>query len=340
MLRVLALVWGVLLCVFAHAETPSHGGKPLLDVDPVRTRSLGYVSQGPSAAGLSTSTEVWTVTRRWYEVSDEAGLAWSANSGLTWDEKYAAWVDSLVQTTSEDGHVTVELTTPWGKTLPSPRLECAEMAMFLRVAFAAWHELPFYMRAYSPTHGTSIYSGHFGIVDGAGARISGTPSYRTAYTDHTSTLAGQDPSFIVANWPSDATLRTKSLTTAQDDDVGFLGADAYFGAYADEIFLNKRVGHFLLRLLTWHGSMHLASPHNAWNLAPEAIREGDVLLHRWQSSGIGHAMVVKEVTDLGGGQFDTEIIFGSMPRIQPKWYGPELSKSYFTNEKGGGPAIS
>ena len=67
---------------------------------------------------------------RWYEEDDSAGFVWPSYSGLTWDEKYALWVENLNPVTALDGHVTVELETPWGSTLPAPRLECAEMAIF------------------------------------------------------------------------------------------------------------------------------------------------------------------------------------------------------------------
>jgi len=311
-------------------------GKPLLQVDSYR--SVGVDAYGPPS-WVSRSTEVWEVTRRWYHRTDEAGIAWPANSGLTWDEKYAAWVDSLVQTTGDDGYVTVELATPWGKKLPSPALECAEMGMFLRATFASWYDLPFFMTAYHPTYGTLHY-GNFGIVTHGGTRVSGTPYFRSAYEDYTDDYANANNTFIVDNWPHDDALRAKYLTSAKDDAVEFLGEDAYAGAYFDEIFLNKRVGHFMLRLLTNFGSMHVASAKNTFNLVPEEVREGDLLVERWQSNGIGHVMVVKEVDALSGGHMNAEIMFGSMPRIQPRWYGPSIAKSYFTNQMTGGSAQS
>jgi len=308
-------------------------GKELLGVAP-GYRSVGYTSNGPSLSGLSPSTEVWPVTRDWDGLDDAPGIAWSASSGLTWEEKYSAWIDSMGSTTSDDGYTTVLLTTPWGKSLPAPRLECAELAMFLRVTFASWYELPFFMQAWSSTYG-NVYSGNFGVVNSSGGRISGTASYASSYEDYTDDFAGQSNSWIVANWPDDTTLEAKALTALEDDHNDFLGADAYSGAYFDEIFLNKRVGYFLLRLLTWHGSMHLASASNLWNLEPEAIREGDVLLHRWQSQGIGHTMVIKTVDPLPGGHVEGEIIFGSMPRIQGVWYPSNIAKSYFTSDYAG-----
>ena len=290
---------------------------------------------------MSWDTTVWDTPNRWYQVSDEAGLAWSSHSGLTWDEKYAAWVDSLPATVSESGKTTVLLTTPWGRELPSPRLECAEMAMFLRVTFASWHGLPFFMTAYSSTYG-DIHYGHFGIVDDDGARLSGYPRFATAYTDYTDTHGHLPEAELLASWPDDAVLEDRQLTSSGDDYIQFLdpGEGEYAGAYMDEIFLNKRTGHFLARLLVNYGSIHLASARNTWNLQPEAIREGDLLMQRWQSQGIGHTVVVKEVGTLPDGNLDVEVIFGSMPRIQPVWYEVAIAKSYFTSQKSGGPALS
>jgi len=294
-------------------------------------------SQGPAIAGMASTHRVWDATRDWEDEDNAAGLAWPTNSGLNWEEKYAAWVDSMEKTTAENGHVTMGITTPWGRELPGPRLECSEMGMFLRALFASWYNLPFYMTASS--NGSSVHYGHFGIVDNTGARKSGTPSYKAAYTDYTTSFAGQSNSQILANWPDDATLETKSLVNSQEDAVEFLGEDAYFGAYVDEMVLNKRAGYFLIKLLEDFGSIHFASDRNLWNVEPEAIRPGDILLHRWQSSGIGHVMVIKEVDPLPGGNLDVAIAYGSMPRIQPVWYETAIAKSYFTSDYAGSAEI-
>jgi hypothetical protein len=306
-------------------------GKPLLDVaDGAQWRGPTYDVYGPSLDGLSSSTEVWTVSRRWYERSDEAGVAWSADSGLTWDEKFAAWVDAMQPTPSDDGYVTVDLLTPWGDTLPAPRLECAEMAMFLRVTFAAWHELPFFVTAWHTDVG-NVHMGHMGIVDHDGQRVPGFPSFAVDYDDH----RGDTPvSEHVGAWPSDPALAAAALTALRDDGNEFLGDEAYAGAYFDTIFGNKRVGHLLLRLLTHHGSVHLASPTNTFDLAPEALREGDFVVQRWSDWGIGHVVVLKGVDHVDG-QIDAEVVYGSMPRIQPKWYDESLSLPYLTSRTTG-----
>jgi hypothetical protein len=314
-------------------------GKQLLD--PPEGSGLGKADNvdgdsGPKTGGLAASSAAWKVTGRWYHTDPAAGIAWPASSSLTWDEKYAAWVESLKQTAAQSGYgKSFTLTTPWGKEVPAPALECAETAMFLRATFASWYGLPFYMEAYSSTYGR-IYYGHFGIVKRNGSRVPGTPSFATAYVDHTASLAGKTDAEIVAAWPTDSTLRQRYLTKLKDDKNPFLGEEAYSGAYFDEIFLNKRVGYLLLQLLTNFGSMHVASDRNTFNLEPTGLREGDVLVERWQRQGIGHTLVVKTVDDLGEGRMDAELVYGSMPRIQPKWYSASLSKSYFTSNYTGG----
>jgi len=310
-------------------------GKPLLDVDPGAGGKADTFDggAGPREATISSSTAVWEVTRRWYQTDPAPGIAWDADTELTWDEKYSAWVDGLPKL--EDGYYTTfTMTTPWGKTLPSPALECAEVAIFLRATFASWYNLPFYMSAGSSSN--RVHYGHFGIVDADGRRLSGYPKFANAYTDYTDRVAEMSQEELLANWPSDADLRTKFLTRAKDDANDFLGEDAYAGAYFDEIFLNKRAGHFLLRLLTNFGSMHLAGATNTFNLKPEATRPGDVLLERWQRRGIGHTLVVKHTEQLNEAKMEIEAMYGSMPRIQPRWYDSNKSKSYFTSELTGG----
>ena len=51
----------------------------------------------------SSRTDVWKVTHQWEDKSPEAGVAWPANSGLTWDQKYSAWIQSFEWTPGVDG---------------------------------------------------------------------------------------------------------------------------------------------------------------------------------------------------------------------------------------------
>jgi hypothetical protein len=284
--------------------------------------------QGPLVNTDTSATQVWSAKRAWEDKDPAAGLAWGANSGLNWDQKYSAWIDSMERTPSGTYFETFTFTTPFGKTLPAPKLECAELAMFLRITFASWYELPFFLTA---TDGSDrIFFGHFGARTTT-SRYKNTPNYAYSYKDH-STMA---PSQYQTSWPSDSSLRGKGLYGG-GDDMDFLFPGAKAGAYFDEVFLNKRTGHFMLLTLAYFGSMHLASTRNTYNLKPEAIAPGDVLVERWQKKGIGHTLVVKEVTPLEMGKLEANLVSGSMPRRQPKWESAVSSKSYFTNDYCGG----
>jgi hypothetical protein len=82
--------------------------------------------------------------------------------------------------------------------------------------------------------------------------------------------------------------------------------------------------------------MHLASSRNTFNLEAAAVREGDVLVKRWQKVGTGHVLIVKEVQDLTDGHIEANLVSGSMPRRQPKWENSVSSKNYFTAAATGG----
>ncbi len=53
---------------------------------------------GPQASWDNDDYQVWEIRHGWSDVTDEAGLAWANNSGLNWNEKYAAWLSGLEQT--------------------------------------------------------------------------------------------------------------------------------------------------------------------------------------------------------------------------------------------------
>src|SRR5262245_21283611 len=79
----------------------------------------GAGNPGPLLSTNTTATQVWYARNRWEETDTvaarRAGLAWGANSGLTWDDKYTAWIESLPVVQSGSGYLTYDLTTPWGK---------------------------------------------------------------------------------------------------------------------------------------------------------------------------------------------------------------------------------
>jgi hypothetical protein len=288
--------------------------------------------RGLLVATDTTRTQVWTARNRWEDTdtpaAKAAGLAWPAGSGLTWEAKYVAWIDSLAFVPSVDNYsTTVQLSTPWGKVLPSPSLECAELALFLRITFAAWYELPLFFEA-QDGQGRRVFFGHNGVRTAAG-RYASSPEFAIQYKDHTKTGAG-------APWPKDAVLRGKRIAGGEDEQP-MIGAGAHFGAYLDEIHLNKRAGYFTVLALDYLGSVNLADPANAYNIVPDSVRAGDVLIERWQRVGIGHTLVVKEVDELPGGSKDVITISGSMPRRQGVRQSGQASKSYFVNPYTGGP---
>ncbi len=282
----------------------------------------------------TTRTQVWSAKNAWEDrdtaAARAAGLAWTADSGLSWDEKFQAWIESLAWIPAENGYsTTVELTTPWGKTLPSPSLECAEMALFLRITFAAWHLLPIQLEARSG--GRIVYFGHNGVRTQAG-RFAESPEFAIRYRDYAATD-------WASSWPTDATLRTRKLWGG-DDEQPMVADGAVFGAYLDEIHVNKRAGYFTALALNYLSSVNLADTANTYNIVADAVRPGDVLVERWQRSGIGHTLVVKEVAVLGEANLDVTLLSGSMPRRQGVRESGAASKQYFTSEYAGGVGVN
>jgi hypothetical protein len=284
-----------------------------------------------------SATAVWKVKNFWGEsdtpAAREAGLAWGADSGLDWDEKYALWVGSLKKIPAQNYGETFELTTPFGKTLPAPSLECAEASLFLRATFASWYQLPFFVEA-RDGKGERVFLGHFGFrtAEGKYANSANFSNY-SDFSDRAERWREQ-------GWPEDSRLRARRLGGAQDDEQPALFEGAHAGAYFDEIFLNKRTGYFMIYLLSYFGSVNLADSSNTFNIIPEATREGDTLLHRWKRQGIGHTMVVKRVEEIVEGRFEIELVSGSMPRRQPDWESASSSKYSLTAQKGGGHEVS
>jgi len=281
-----------------------------------------------------SNTAVWEVWNDWADTDSadarRAGLAWGADSGLDWNEKFALWIDGLSKTDAHSSsYKTFTITNPQGKTIQAPVLECAEVAYFLRATFASWYHLPFFVEAVDST-GTRVFMGHFGWRTASG-RYKNSNKFRSWYRDYS------DGQYDAGNWPRDEKLRGKKLYGADDDYQPFIGEGARAGAYFDELFLNKRVGHFLILLLSNFGSIHLADSANTFNLEPGAVRQGDLLLERWQRRGIGHTLVVKHVQEgQNPGTLMAELVSGSMPRRQPKWEDPTASKRYFTSNMTGG----
>ncbi|MBK6519986.1 MAG: hypothetical protein IPG04_39105 [Polyangiaceae bacterium] len=308
------------------------------EADSTESESSDAVSDSGPLVKRNTSTEVWAVENAWADrdtpSAKKAGVAWAENSGLSWEEKYARWIETMETMPASGGWgTTITLTTPYGdKKLPGPTLECAEVAMMMRATFASWYKLPFYLRGWDAATRKSMFAGHFGFVNSNGDPVSPFPHFRDQYKDFEKSWKPGDA------WPSDAKLRAKHL--GGDDTVEFLkdatGEELGAGAYFDEIYLNKRTGHFMRLLLLYFGSVNLADGSNMFHLAPEATRAGDVLLERWQKKGIGHTIPVIRVTKPLEGKLAIEVATGSMPRRQPRYEDALSARRYFTMEETGG----
>lgn len=308
---------------------------PFVEV-PAEGKYDGSAARGPRVSA-GAPTEVWSVERDWSDVEGEAGLAWEADSGLDWEQKFDAWIASMQL---EDRHggsgQTFIVTTPYGeRRFHAPTLECAEVAYLLRAAFASWYHLPFYVQGWDAHTRQTMYAGHFGFVNRSGEKVGRFPSFRTAYRDYEGQWAPGEP------WPSDARLRGYRL--GDDDAVDFLSADGEevgAGAYFDELFLNKRVGYFMRLLLLYFGSANLADGANTFHVKAEAVAPGDILVHRWQRRGIGHVMPIMRVERHAEDALEVSVASGSMPRREPLWEDPNRARSRFTSSYAGGPGES
>jgi hypothetical protein len=292
----------------------------------------------------ASNAEVWAVENQWADKTTanakKAGVAWEADSGLSWEQKFTKWIESMERV---DGAVrsggyqssskTLRFRTPQGRVIDGPVLECADVAIWLRVTFAAWYHLPFFMTGYAS--GQPIYFGHFGVIDKAGNPVSGYALFKTLYKDTEKTWKAGDA------WPTDSVLAKKHVGT-DDDASGILvdgkplPAGAGAGAYFDQAFLNKRVGHLLVLLDANFGSAHLADGTVTYHAKAPSLHAGDVLVERWQKNGIGHVLPVMSVAHPTPETLRATLASGSMPRRQPNWDTASGSAYYFGTEATGG----
>jgi hypothetical protein len=301
------------------------------DAEPEQTEQDAISMSGPIARPGS-ATEVWEVRNAWSDTDPEAGIAWEASSGLTWEQKYQAWVQSLptIEKTSGYGK-TFAVRTPYGdKELPAPTLDCGEVAYMLRVAFSSWYHLPFYVVGWND--GKAMYGGHMGFVTRDGYRFDGFPSFRTRYADYEDSWAPGD------EWPRDNSLRKRRL--GDDDRNEFLEEEGDpelgIGAYFDEIFLNKRAGHFARLLLLFYGSINLADAANLYHVDADAIAAGDILLKRTNTTGTGHTVPVLNTQRPLENKIAVQVASGNIPRRQPKWEDTLSARHRFTSRYYGG----
>ncbi|MCH9684960.1 MAG: hypothetical protein K0V04_26220 [Deltaproteobacteria bacterium] len=284
-------------------------------------------------------TQAWVVRNQWEDkgtaAAKAAGVAWGANSGLTWDEKYARWIESL-PTSAGSADVTpavaqtIQITTPWGRTLDGPRIDCADLALLLRASFAAWYQLPFYVAMYDNSRWA--YLGHFGgrVSNGAWSRVPAFPKY-----DDVSGTPLADG----ADWPSDGDLRKAKLLGDGRDDQPHFELGRHTGLYLDELHLNKRAAWVIYYIMLYGGSLHLSDSRNTYNLQPMAMREGDFMVWRHDSTS-GHTSLVTQVDDVEGGQKRVQSAYGNIPLKQPEWRDNDQTRSDFIQPGTGDSAHS
>jgi len=323
----------LVLCVAACASDDS---VTELDQGPAIGKDDSIGIPALPVAGNYSATQAWVVTNQWEDTdtpsAQAAGIAWSANSGLTWDQKYSAWVGSLQKTPNMDNSfTTVLISTPFGKSVPGPKIDCADTAIMLRMSFAAWYHLPFYMVGYDGS--TPVFFGHFGVRTASG-QWSHAPAYATAYADYSS----EDPAQYTATWPQDTKLRTSGIS--KGDELPFLGPGARLGAFLDEIHLNKRAAHIVMFAQAYLGSHNMVDSRNTYEVTPESLRTGDVLMFARAPNVDGHTTIVTRITSTGPGTEQAESIYGNDPPAQPEWQDPGSTLSLFTDQEGGGPELN
>jgi hypothetical protein len=281
-------------------------------------------AQGRDASG-AYGTEVWKVTRNWTDKNPA--------TGNTFEKDYSAWVGTFQKTKGFNYGETIKITTPPGapyqRELDAPTLECADTAIFARVTYASLMGLPFFLKS------EGLFAGHFGMVNAAGQQHG---TFGTAYRTYANNAAWREGQA----WPSDRNLRRKHASSYKSGDETFVeevpGTKGGAGAWFDEFFVNKRVGHFLVTLVDLFGSVNLAQEGNMFHVEPEATSPGDALLHRHgKYAPIGHTLFVYASRTVKPGRMEIEVVSGSMPARQASWEPHYQSRSYFLSPHAGGP---
>jgi hypothetical protein len=303
-------------------------GGPLGKADSAGIESL-------PVAGDYSLTQAWTVTNQWEDTDTPdaqlAGMAWPAQSGLNWDEKYAAWVGSFVEIPNLDNSfTTVTISTPFAKSVPGPKLDCADLAILLRFSFAAWYHLPIYLVGYDGS--TPVYFGHFGVRTASGQWSQS--SKFASFADY----SNETPAQYGATWPQDTALRTRGISAG--DDLPNLGPGAREGAFLDEIHLNKRAARLIMFTQAYLGSHNMVDSQNTYNIVPEALRTGDVLMFARAPTVDGHTTIVTRVDPVAPGHVKAQAIYGNDPPAQPQWQDADDTLYLFTDQEGGGSALN
>src|SRR5215510_9424114 len=100
-LVMLAALIGLAGCASGDAVDPDEewGMSGPLSPTPPPGKEDSELRRSLPVATDTARTQVWTARNQWEDTDTAAaraaGLAWPANSGLTWDAKFSLWVASL-----------------------------------------------------------------------------------------------------------------------------------------------------------------------------------------------------------------------------------------------------
>jgi hypothetical protein len=256
----------------------------------------------------------WQVKNQWTDRSTEsamkAGLAWMANSGLSWEEKYREWlrrlpinIDQVIQnSTQRDPLESFELVNPQGKRVKIPALYPSQLILLLRASFASFYHLPFVLIAQRNQSLTDqqanateeevlkhslVYFGHFGLK-GLYGNIEDSANF-SAFFDHS---AEYEKTEI---WKQDLMLRQQAFALG-DDVFSMLATDfnrlqedenikkipngqvVKIGEFLDDFFCNKRTAHWMLYLLRYFSIEHIQDDYHSVQIDGQNLTQGDILL--------------------------------------------------------------
>ena len=98
MMMVLPVLFLVIGCSGGDQEEVEYFGEFFLDSDFDKADRVSNSPAIPTSAD-SSDTAVWSVYNDWGDTDTAAarqsGLAWDANSGLNWNEKYSLWIAGM-----------------------------------------------------------------------------------------------------------------------------------------------------------------------------------------------------------------------------------------------------
>lgn len=278
--------------------------------------SLGLAGCESGEAGNYLDDDYWDIEEGSADLytrgmPDPGGNVWfpehawedTAPNGMTYDELYADWLANI----QHDGNGRdIHYTLADGTVVPAASLECADTALFLRFLFAAEYKLPMYVRGWYD--GGWNYWGHFGWLSARGNR-------RVDYSGHP----------LEAPRGSYAALQNRNRYLP-DNLQSYPHEGATIGQYLDAVLTNKRFGYFYQDLAAMIYSGSIVDDYNTYYIRPDAIRGGDLQMHRYDTDGgIGHTITIQKVDRSATGRLiRVDVIQSYMPTYP--WIGNGYSE--------------